>query len=137
MDDAADPIQIAVAVLVRHGHVLLAHRRPDRHAYPNCWDLVGGHVERGESPREAVLRECLEELGVTVHEPTPVPFAHSNSVLDLHAFVVTSWEGEPRNAAPEEHDDLRWFRPTDLGTLTMADPVSVPHIVNAVLSVPS
>ena len=47
-----------------HGLVLLVHRHPLREWYPDCWDLVGGHVEKGESPGEAVIRECLEELGV-------------------------------------------------------------------------
>ena len=57
-------IPIAVAVLVRNGLVLLVHRHPLREWYPDCWDLVGGHVEKGESPGEAVIRECFEELGV-------------------------------------------------------------------------
>ena len=103
----AAQIQIAVAALVRDGQVLLVQRHPSRPAYPDCWDLVGGHVESGELPREAVSRECLEELGVHVHDPLPVPMTVSDPTLDIHAFLVTRWEGEPVNAAPEEHDDLR------------------------------
>jgi hypothetical protein len=38
----------------------------------------------------------------------------------MHAFLVTRWDGEPVNAAPEEHDDLGWFRPGDLAGLTLA-----------------
>jgi 8-oxo-dGTP diphosphatase len=38
----------------------------------------------------------------------------SDPTLDMRAFPVTRWEVEPVNAAPEEHDDLRWFRPSDL-----------------------
>ncbi len=44
----------------------------------------------------------------------------SDPTLDMHAFPGTRWEGEPVNAAPEEHDDLRWFRPSDLADLKMA-----------------
>lgn len=132
----ADRTQIAVAALVRDGQVLLAHRHPDRRWYPDCWDLIGGHVEVGESPREAVIRECLEELGVHIHEPVPIPLTSSDPTLDMHAFLVTRWEGEPVNAAPQEHDDLRWFRPTALASLTMADPASVPSILSAIRTPP-
>lgn len=125
-------MQIAVAALVRDGLVLLAHRRPSRRWYPDCWDLVGGHVEAGESSHEAVIRECFEELGVHVQDPRPIPMLFSDPTLVLHAFLVTSWQGEPVNAAPEEHDDLRWFLPGDVAGLTLADPASLTSIVDAV-----
>jgi 8-oxo-dGTP pyrophosphatase MutT (NUDIX family) len=48
-----------------------------------------------------------------------------------HAFLVTRWHGEPVNAAPEEHDDLRWFRPDELADLTMAHPASLSSIQRA------
>ena len=64
-------IPIAVAALVRDGLVLLVHRHPSRRWYPDCWDLVGGHVDLGESPHQAVRRECREELDVDVHDPRP------------------------------------------------------------------
>ncbi len=59
---------------------------------------------------------------MTVNDPT----------LDVHAFLVTSWDGEPVNAAPEEHDDLRWFRPGDLADVKMAHPESLSGILSAV-----
>ncbi len=125
-------IPIAVAALVRDGLVLLVHRHPSRRWYPDCWDLVGGHVEPGESPDQAVRRECLEELGVHIHDPRPIPMTVTDPALAMHAFYVTRWEGEPVNAAPEEHDDLRWFRPGDLADLTMAHPASLSSILSAV-----
>jgi 8-oxo-dGTP pyrophosphatase MutT (NUDIX family) len=125
-------VRIAVAALVRDGRVLLVHRHPLRLRYPDCWDLVGGHVEPGESPTHAVVRECWEEIGVHVHEPRPFPIRISNPGLEMHAFLVTRWDGEPVNTEPDEHDDLRWFRPEELSELTMADPASLPDIVSAV-----
>lgn len=125
-------IPIAVAALVRDGLVLLVHRHPARPAYPDCWDLVGGHVEPGESPRRAVVRECLEELGVHVHDPAPFPITIDDPALELHAFLVTSWDGEPVNAASDEHDDLRWFRLDDLAGLVLANPAGLPSILGAV-----
>ncbi len=123
---------ISVAALVRDGHVLLVHRHPSRRWYPDCWDLVGGHVEAGESPHHAVIRECLEELDVQVHDPLPIPMTISDPTLDMHAFLVRRWDGEPANAAPAEHDDLRWFRPSDLADVKMAHPASLSSILSAI-----
>lgn len=128
----ATRIPISLALLVRDGLALLVHRGPSRPWYPDCWDLVGGHVESGELPHEAVTRECLEELGVHVHEPLPIPMTVTDPTLDVHAFLVTRWEGEPVNAAPEEHDDVRWFRPSDLAGLNLAHPASLSSILSAV-----
>ncbi len=125
-------IPIAVAALVRDGLVLLVHRHPSRRWYPDCWDLVGGHVESGEPSHEAVSRECLEELGVHVHDPLPIPMTVQDPTLDMHAFLVTRWDGEPVNAAPEEHDDLRWFRPSELADLKLANPAGLSNILSGV-----
>jgi 8-oxo-dGTP diphosphatase len=129
-------IPISVAVLVRDGLVLLVHRHPSRRWYPDSWSFsAGGHVEVGELPHQAVSRECLEELGIHVHEPVPIPMTVSDPTLDVHAFLVTRWDGEPVNAAPEEHDDLRWFRAGELADLKMAHPESLSTLLSAVQAV--
>lgn len=51
--------------------------------------------------------------------------------IEMHAFVVASCRGEPANLATEEHDDVRWFRPSELAGLVLPDPTSRPDIVNA------
>lgn len=123
---------LALALLVRDGRVLLVHRNGTRSHYPDCWDLAGGHVENGEAPREAVVRECLEELGVRVHEPVPIPMTVADPDLEVHAFLVTRWDGEPVNAAPEEHDELRWIGAADVAALELAHPSALPSILGAV-----
>lgn len=126
-------VSIAVGALVRDGLVLLVHRHPSRQHYPDCWDLVGGHVESGELPEQAVRRECLEELGVHVHDPVvPIPMPVGDPNLDMYGFLVTRWDGEPVNAAPDEHDDLRWFRPSELAGLKLAHTTSLTNILYAV-----
>jgi 8-oxo-dGTP diphosphatase len=110
-------IPISVAALVRDGLVLLVHRHPSRRWYPDCWDLVGGHIESGELPHQAVSRECLEELGVHVQDPLPIPMTISDPTLDMHAFLVTRWEGEPVNAAS-------WTAEVDLSDVVL---VGVKH----------
>ena len=113
---------MAVAALVRRGELLLGHRHPERRWYPDCWDLVGGHVEPGESAEQAVRRECREEIDVDVVELRPLEVTFEDPAVEPHAFLVTRWRGEPRNAAPDEHDAIRWFTSRELPGLRLADP---------------
>ena len=114
--------EIAIATLVRDGRLLLAHRHSARRRYPDCWDLVGGHVEHGESPQDAVLRECREEIAIDVSELRPVKVRIDDPNLRAHAFLVTRWTGEPTNAAPVEHDALSWFSSDQIAGLRLAHP---------------
>lgn len=126
------PVPIAVAALVREGRILLVHRHPERRTYPDCWDLAGGHIEPGESPEQAVIRECGEELAVRIVNPQPIPMASANPGIVKHAFLVEQWEGDPVNAAPTEHDQLAWFAPADLAQLKLADPANLPDILQGI-----
>lgn len=113
-----------VAGLLRRGdRVLLCHRAPDRSWYPDAWDLPGGHVEDGETPEQALVRELREELGVEVAAPLGAPFAR---VLDadfsLSVWIVDAWSGEPADLAPGEHDAVAWFDLARAADLHFADP---------------
>ena len=61
-----------------------------------------------------------------------MPITISDQTLDMRAFLVTRWEGEPVNAAPDEHDDLRWFGPSELADLNLAHPANLPNLLYAV-----
>jgi 8-oxo-dGTP pyrophosphatase MutT (NUDIX family) len=95
---------------------------------------MGGHVESGESPEEAVARECTEELGVLIQDPVAIPVRVDDVGLAMTTFLVTSWDGEPSNAAPEEHDELRWFLADDLASVRMAHPETRLDLARAVRS---
>jgi 8-oxo-dGTP diphosphatase len=106
--------EVVVGALVRDERVLLVHRRPDKWAYPDIWDLPGGVVEAGESELEALTRELREELGVqivtdSVSHLCRLTVGHADAPAVLSAWLVPDWRGTPTNVAPEEHDDLGWF----------------------------
>ncbi len=117
---------VVAAVLVREGRALLGHRSPGRRWYPDVWDVLGGHVDDGESQQEALVRELDEELGIRVDVDPGDPVAHfvdpagQGGGLDITIWVVTSWRGEIANRAPEEHDDLRWFARDEVPSLRLA-----------------
>ena len=103
-----------MGALVRDGRVLLGHRRPDKQAYPDVWDLPGGVMEAGESELETLVRELREELGVEVAVESATHLCRVSVVpVDepalLSAWLVRAWDGTPSNTAPEEHDELAWF----------------------------
>jgi 8-oxo-dGTP diphosphatase len=54
----------AAAMLVHESKILLGKRAAGQLLYPDAWDLPGGHLEAGESPDEALIRELKEELGI-------------------------------------------------------------------------
>lgn len=106
--------KVVVGALVREGQVLLVHRRPDKRAYPDVWDLPGGAMEAGESERGALARELLEELGVRIATDSTLHLCRvtagpADEPAVLSAWLVRDWVGEPENVAPQEHDDIGWF----------------------------
>jgi 8-oxo-dGTP diphosphatase len=119
---------VVAGALIQHERVLLGYRSAGRVSYPSVWDLPGGHVEFGESPRDALVRELVEELGVRISLPAAPPIArlHPLGELDpsfeLAIWVVTDWSGQVTNCAPEEHDELRWFGADQLPALSLAHP---------------
>lgn len=64
-------VRVAMVVLHRDGAVLLQHRDPGAFA-GGMWGIFGGHIEDGEEPEQAALREIEEELGITLEPPLPL-----------------------------------------------------------------
>lgn len=111
--------KVVVGALIREGRVLLVHRRPEKHAYPDLWELPGGMIEVGESELEALARELHEELGVHIATAAVTHLSRltAGPVEEpalLSAWLVPDWQGTPANLAPEEHDDIGWFSLEDL-----------------------
>ena len=121
------PQRVAAAVIIDGERVLMCHRHPNRRWYPDIWDLPGGHIEDGEQPHDALIRELEEELGIVVDADaleagrTLTPEAG----LTIHVWVVRSWSGELCNRAPDEHDSIGWFLATEVAELDLPDRVLV------------
>ena len=104
---------IAIAILVDGDKVLMGRRAAHKAAYPNCWDFVGGHVEKGETLTEALTREMTEEIAVR-----PIAPVFLDQMVDralglaepptYHFFIVRHWTGGTPTLANHEHTELRW-----------------------------
>ena len=98
-----------VAALIWRGDRFLACQRPAHKARGLLWEFVGGKVEPGESKEEALVRECREELGVTVRVGevfTELTHVYPDLTVHLTLFHAAIPEGEPQKL---EHNDLRWI----------------------------
>ncbi|WP_307814854.1 NUDIX hydrolase [Streptomyces sp. DSM 110735] len=113
--------RIVTALLRDGGRVLLCHRSPRRRWYPDVWDLPGGHVEPGELPGVALVRELREELGIEVAVPVGPPMRQVRTdAFDMQIWLIESWTGTPVNVALDEHDAIGWFQGDELGELRLA-----------------
>lgn len=125
MGTGKDPINILVrGILIQNGKVLLLQRTRDK---GGGYNLVGGHVEAGESPAEGLVREIEEEIGVKVErsqvELIRVVYRNKmSSSPKIHlVFWVSNWAGEPKNMEPRKCLGLNWFAldqlPAELATV--------------------
>ncbi len=111
-----------VGALIRDGEnrVYVQRRGQQRRLLPGAWDIVGGHVEEGETPEAALAREIREETGWTLRRIEAViadwEWQHDGVIRrELDYLVEVSGDlGQPR-LDPSEHDRCDWvsFRDTD------------------------
>ena len=107
-------VKCAGAICYRRGRLLLGLRASHK-SYPLHWDIIGGHIEPGETPWVALTRELSEEIGIDVlagkHMESWSMIGTLRQPISLHLYLVTNWIGEPaiRNS---EHLALQWFQPS-------------------------
>ncbi|MQY26107.1 NUDIX hydrolase [Nocardia aurantia] len=107
-----------VHLLLRRGHEVLFGLRQNTGFEDGAWHLPSGHLEVGESVVQAVIREAVEEIGVTI-SPEDVHFTHimHNSASGGRVaffFTVRTWQGAPENQEPDKCGDLQWFNVNEL-----------------------
>jgi 8-oxo-dGTP diphosphatase len=126
----------------QEGRIFVQRRGANRRLFPGCWDVVGGHVEAGESLREALAREILEETGWALDrvEAQLGPFRWRST--DGTAYVEVDYVARVHGnlAIPKleegKHDRYAWVTLDDLELLHANRSTSdqlVYQIVEAVL----
>jgi 8-oxo-dGTP diphosphatase len=105
------PTAIAIAVVQRGEEFLIGQRAVDV-PLAGYWEFPGGKVETGESPKEAALRECLEETGLRVRIAFDYPQhvqQYDDDRLQLYFFAC-----EPIDATQDPRAPYRWVDRKDL-----------------------
>ena len=106
----------AVYIIFKKDGKILMGRRQNTTYYDGWYGVPAGHVEAGELPTQAAVREAKEEVGVDVN-PEDIKFAHAlyrtahDETGDRadYFFIVEKWSGEPKIMEPKKCDDLKWF----------------------------
>lgn len=101
-------VEVAAA-LIRDGDRFMICQRPAHKARGLLWEFVGGKREPGETLSETLVRECREELGVTVETGSVfsrLVHDYPDLTVDLTVFNAKITEGEPQLL---EHADIRWI----------------------------
>ncbi len=120
-----------VAALIWHKDKFLICQRPENKARAFLWEFVGGKIEPGEAPEQALIRECREELAITPDVGRAfmdVTHAYPDITVHLTLFEATVKEGVPTKL---EHNDLRWITPAEIPSFAFcpADEVILERIV--------
>ena len=103
-----------VAALIWDNDKFMICQRPAHKARGLLWEFVGGKVEAGETKEAALIRECQEELAVTLSVGDvfmEVLHEYPDITVRLTLFNATIVEGVPRK---QEHNDIRWITPSEI-----------------------
>ena len=103
-----------VAALIWDKDKFMICQRPAHKARGLLWEFVGGKVEPGETKEQALIRECREELAITLSvEDVFMDVVHEYPDIDVHLtlFNATIADGFPQKL---EHNDIKWITPAEI-----------------------
>lgn len=89
-------------------------QRPREKKRGLLWEFVGGKIEPGETPQQALIRECEEELAIRVApESVFMEVNHDYPDLDVH---LTLFNSRIEKGVPVllEHEDIAWIKPSEI-----------------------
>ena len=112
--EKSDIMTEVAAALIWDGDRFMICQRPAHKSNALLWEFVGGKLEKGETKQEALIRECREELGITVEvgeEFFDVVHQYPDILVHLTIFNAKIAEGTPELL---EHNDLKWILPEEI-----------------------
>lgn len=101
-------VDVAVGILMQADGNFLMTTRPEGKVYAGYWEFPGGKIERGETLADALRRELIEEIGITIGAVQPwkeqiVDYPHA--LVRLHFCKVHDWSGQ---FEMREGQEMRW-----------------------------
>ena len=107
-----------VAALVGDGagRVLMA-QRPVGKAQTGLWEFPGGKIEPGETPYEALARECMEELGLEIEDERTVDSVVQYPEKTIRLTLIACSRREGSSPRPLEHQAIGWYTREDMASL--------------------
>ena len=103
-----------VAALIWENDKFMICQRLENKARGLLWEFVGGKVESGETKEQALIRECREELAITLSVGEvfmDVTHEYPDITVHLTLFNATISEGTPQKL---EHNDIKWIASSEI-----------------------
>ena len=108
-------LEVVAALIYDADGRFLICQRPAHKARALQWEFPGGKIEQGETAEDALMRECREEMDISVTcegEYTDLVYAYPDLTVHLHLIRCRIAEGEPKRI---EHADMRWIELSQAG----------------------
>lgn len=99
--------KVAGIVLFKENKILLQLRTDDAPTYPSKWSFFGGGIEEGETPIEAVKRECFEELCYKLENPELIITEQISNKGTVYLFMEKY--NPEQKLEQKEGKDMAWF----------------------------
>jgi mutator protein MutT len=119
-----EPLRVAGAVIVDDdGRIFVQRRSASRKLFPNTWDIVGGHLEDGETVAEALTREVAEETGwrvsVVLGLVGEYTYRGDDGIERIEADFLIRVDGDLTRPQLEvgKHTEFRWLAEDELDVL--------------------
>lgn len=121
---STEPLRCTGALIVDdYGRIFFQRRSAQRKLFPNCWDIVGGHLEPGEEIDDALRREVTEETGWTVSHVLGLVgeyrYTGDDGLERLETDFLVRVDGDLDRPRLEvgKHTEFRWLAEHEVGIL--------------------
>ncbi|MDE6869233.1 MAG: (deoxy)nucleoside triphosphate pyrophosphohydrolase [Clostridia bacterium] len=114
-------LQVVGAIIVKYGRILAVKRGENKNkAVAFKFEFPGGKIEQGETPKQALKRELLEEMNYDIEvgeEFMSVTYEYDDVIVNLHTYLC-----QPLSEcySLNEHIDAKWLLPKDLMSIEWA-----------------
>ena len=106
-------LEVTAAVIRQNGKVLIC-QRPRSKSCGLLWEFPGGKIEMGETGEQCIVRECQEELGITLNverKLTDIIYDAPDYTIHLHLYLCNMIAG---TLEKKEHNAIAWITPDEI-----------------------
>lgn len=107
-----------VGAIIRDGDSYLVGQRAAHKSQGGLWEFMGGKIEPGETPEQALLRECREELDLEIENECVIDsVVHEYPEKTIRLTLISCTPKQGSNPRALEHQQIRWVTPKEMKSM--------------------